>query len=50
MVQIPDTITVNGVIISTDLLVDCMQEINIEPAKAYEIIELLLLPSWNQED
>lgn len=46
---IPDLITINGVDIRTDLMVDCFYDIGINPKKAHEIIAFLLAPEWSEE-
>lgn len=43
---IPDLITVNGVDIRTDLLVDVLADLDIRPDLAHEIIVCLLSPDW----
>lgn len=44
---IPDLITVNGVDIRTDLLVDVLADLDIRPDLAHEIIVCLLDPGWS---
>ena len=46
---LPDLITINGVDIRIDLMVDCFDDIDISPLKAHEIIAFLLAPEWAED-